>query len=151
MQIKFVERTFAIKWNTSHSKYNSNRLMVFETAISPAQHIYALKSRNRFHFNTSLILKMCFGQCICFFILFLSISGTCKCDENYTAADCSMNENDPPILDGVNVADGGLCDTEHCSSAFVEGDLFLDTPHLTCKMRKFQARFFTVLIFSSQF
>lgn len=101
---------------------------------------------NRFDSNTLLILNKVYREYICllsymFVILYLSISGTCRCDENYTAADCSLNENDPPIVDGINIADGGLCDTEHCSSAFVEGDLFLETTHLTCKMHKFQAIF----------
>ena len=68
-------------------------------------------------------------------------SGTCICYDDYGAADCSINLNDPPIVNGVNLDSGGLCDTRHCSEAIVEGDLFLDRSTLTCRMQRFEVYF----------
>lgn len=64
-------------------------------------------------------------------------NGTCICNEDYGAADCSINLRDPPVVNGVNLDSGGLCDKLHCSEAVVEGDLFLDRTTLTCKMQRF--------------
>nr|XP_022320846.1 uncharacterized protein LOC111123050 [Crassostrea virginica] len=65
-------------------------------------------------------------------------NGTCICDDDYGAADCSINLNDPPVVNGINLDSGGLCDTRHCSEAIVEGDLFLDRTTLTCRMQRFE-------------
>ena len=72
---------------------------------------------------------------------FLFSSGTCICYDDYGAADCSINLNDPPIVNGVNLDSGGLCDTRHCSEAIVEGDLFLDRSTLTCRMQRFEVHY----------
>lgn len=67
--------------------------------------------------------------------------GTCICNEDYGAADCSINLRDPPVVNGVNLDSGGLCDKLHCSEAVVEGDLFLDRTTLTCKMQRFNVKY----------
>lgn len=80
------------------------------------------------------------------------MKGTCICNEEYGAADCSINLRDPPIVNGVNLDSGGLCDKLHCSEAVVEGDLFLDRLTLTCKMQRFDVKYtfkHFVLILSS--
>ena len=71
-------------------------------------------------------------------LLFIFSKGTCICNDKYGAADCSINLNDPPIVNGVNLDSGGLCDTRHCSEIIVEGDLFLDRSTLTCRMQRFE-------------
>lgn len=87
-----------------------------------------LTSYNVFDFmEVTLFMK---DQCIFF-------KGTCICNEEYGAADCSIRLADPPIVNGVNLDTGGLCDKMHCSEAIVEGDLFLDRATLTCKMQRF--------------
>ncbi|XP_078323139.1 von Willebrand factor D and EGF domain-containing protein-like [Crassostrea virginica] len=68
-------------------------------------------------------------------------NGTCICYDDYGAADCSINLNDPPIVNGVNLDSGGLCDTRHCSEFIVEGDLFLDRSTLTCRMQRFEIEY----------
>lgn len=76
--------------------------------------------------------------------------GTCICHEEYGASDCSIYLRDPPIVNGINLDSGGLCDKLHCSEAIVEGDLFLERNTLTCKMKRFDVSkiFFTFFIFT---
>lgn len=80
----------------------------------------------------SFHMTLPFNQILCFCL------GICICNDDYGAADCSMILNDPPIVNGVNLDSGGLCDIGHCSEAIVEGDLFLDIPTLTCRMQLFE-------------
>lgn len=49
-----------------------------------------------------------------------------------------MNLNTPPIVYGINIENGGLCDVHDCEEAIVEGNLFLDRKGLTCKMRRIE-------------
>lgn len=78
----------------------------------------------------------------------ISFKGTCICHEEYGAADCSIYLRDPPIVNGINLDSGGLCDKLHCSKAIVEGDLFLDRKTLTCKMQQFVVSIFYNIIFT---
>lgn len=49
-----------------------------------------------------------------------------------------MRLDEPPVVVGVNVDHGGLCDKSTCLDVIVDGDLFLDIPSLACKMKHFQ-------------
>lgn len=49
-----------------------------------------------------------------------------------------MRLDEPPVVVGVNVDHGGLCDKNTCLDVIVDGDLFLDIPSLACKMKHFQ-------------
>eukprot|EP00105_Crassostrea_gigas_P031284 XP_011453935.1 PREDICTED: von Willebrand factor D and EGF domain-containing protein-like [Crassostrea gigas] len=48
-------------------------------------------------------INECSGHGIC-------INGTCECDQGFGAKDCSMELNKPPVVYGVNIEEGGLCD-----------------------------------------
>uniref|UniRef100_A0A8W8J2H6 von Willebrand factor D and EGF domain-containing protein n=1 Tax=Magallana gigas TaxID=29159 RepID=A0A8W8J2H6_MAGGI len=72
----------------------------------------------------------CSGHGIC-------INGTCKCDEDFGAKDCSMDMNKPPVVYGVNIEEGGLCDKRTCQKALVEGYGFLDMDTLKCLLTGF--------------
>nr|XP_034329096.1 von Willebrand factor D and EGF domain-containing protein-like isoform X2 [Crassostrea gigas] len=65
------------------------------------------------------------------------INGTCECDEGFGAKDCSMDLNKPPVVYGVNIDEGGLCDKRTCQRALVEGYGFLDMDTLKCLLTIF--------------
>lgn len=66
------------------------------------------------------------------------VSGTCECDEGFGAKDCSMDLNKPPVVYGVNIEEGGLCDKRTCQRALVEGYGFLNMETLKCSLTVFQ-------------
>lgn len=74
----------------------------------------------------------------CIFFIPLCTTGTCECDPDFGAGDCSINLNDPPLVFAINRETGGLCDRNFCNEAIVIGDLFLNRPDLMCKMQRFQ-------------
>lgn len=49
-----------------------------------------------------------------------------------------MNLNKPPVVYGVNMDEGGLCDKRTCQRALVEGYGFLDRQTLQCLLTVFQ-------------
>ncbi|XP_060064919.1 von Willebrand factor D and EGF domain-containing protein-like [Ylistrum balloti] len=59
-------------------------------------------------------------------------NGTCTCDENFGAADCSVDVRVPPHIYGVNMDSNGTCDIRTCDSAIVEGETFVEFGNLTC-------------------
>lgn len=65
-------------------------------------------------------------------------TGTCECDSDFGAGDCSINLNDPPLVFAINRETGGLCDRNFCNEAIVVGDLFLNRPDLMCRMQRFE-------------
>ncbi|KAK3084619.1 hypothetical protein FSP39_016411 [Pinctada imbricata] len=65
--------------------------------------------------------------------------GQCACDVGFGAEDCSKDLSVPPLTYGVNVDDGGICDIAECPAAFVEGDGFLNSKDLKCKLQFFKA------------
>lgn len=68
------------------------------------------------------------------------VSGTCECDEGFGAKDCSMDLNKPPVVYGVNIEEGGLCDKRTCQRALVEGYGFLNMDTLQCSLTVFQVK-----------
>eukprot|EP00105_Crassostrea_gigas_P023673 XP_011443598.1 PREDICTED: von Willebrand factor D and EGF domain-containing protein [Crassostrea gigas] len=66
------------------------------------------------------------------------LNGTCECDEGFGAKDCSMDLNKPPVVYGVNIEEGGLCDKRTCQRALVEGYGFLNMDTLQCSLTVFQ-------------
>lgn len=73
----------------------------------------------------------CSGKGVC-------LNGTCECEEGLGAKDCSMDLNKPPEVYGVNIEEGGLCDTRTCQRALVEGYGFINMESLQCSLRVFQ-------------
>lgn len=69
------------------------------------------------------------------------VNGSCECDKDFGAGDCSINLNDPPPVFAINRETGGLCDRNFCNEAIVIGDLFLNRPDLMCKMQRFQLNY----------
>ncbi|XP_061170596.1 von Willebrand factor D and EGF domain-containing protein-like [Saccostrea echinata] len=66
------------------------------------------------------------------------LNGSCNCEEGYGGKDCSMDLNKPPIVYGVNIEEGSLCDKRTCQRALVEGYGFLDQKTLMCSLRVYQ-------------
>ncbi|XP_053391979.1 uncharacterized protein LOC128554696, partial [Mercenaria mercenaria] len=74
-------------------------------------------------------LNDCFGNGNC-------SNGTCVCERGYGAADCSLDINKPPRLQGI--LDDGYCDEKlaDCTHIYVFGEIFVGT-NLTCRLKKF--------------
>ena len=56
--------------------------------------------------------------------------GTCVCLSGYAASDCSMNLNEPPVVDEID--EGNICDTSsyiYCYQPSLLGDNFIDLKH----------------------
>ncbi|XP_066930014.1 von Willebrand factor D and EGF domain-containing protein-like isoform X3 [Clytia hemisphaerica] len=62
-------------------------------------------------------------------------NATCVCDEGYLSADCSIHEDDPPVL--VKVAFNGLCDIRQkdCVRTRVIGRNFINSESLACQTK----------------
>ncbi|XP_033762813.1 von Willebrand factor D and EGF domain-containing protein-like [Pecten maximus] len=65
-------------------------------------------------------------------------NGTCVCDTDFGAADCSINIRQPPRMYGVNLDTNGTCDLNTCQTAIVEGETFIDNFNLTCHNTLYQ-------------
>ncbi|OWF38191.1 von Willebrand factor D and EGF domain-containing protein [Mizuhopecten yessoensis] len=65
-------------------------------------------------------------------------NGTCICNPNFGAADCSIDVRVPPHIYGVNMDSNGTCDIRTCDSAIVEGETFVDFGNLTCHYQLFE-------------
>ncbi|KAL4239801.1 scavenger receptor [Mactra antiquata] len=65
------------------------------------------------------------------------LNGTCKCENDYGASDCSLDIKKPPRL--VGVLDQGHCDEANydCTHIYVFGEVFVGT-NLTCRLQKFK-------------
>ena len=79
---------------------------------------------------TDLRMQMCPGLCsgngVC-------TNSTCKCNEPFTADDCSVNKNIPPVIESVGI--DGMCDIQkhsNCHIVKIEGRNFLENERLTC-------------------
>lgn len=51
-----------------------------------------------------------------------------------------MDLNKPPVVYGVNIEEGGLCDKRTCQRALVEGYGFLNMDTLQCSLTVFQVK-----------
>lgn len=51
-----------------------------------------------------------------------------------------MDLNKPPVVYGVNIEEGGICDKTTCQRALVEGYGFLNTDTLQCTLTVFQVK-----------
>ena len=68
------------------------------------------------------------GQCI---------NGTCQCNANYTAADCSIDKNKGPSV--KKISSNGLCDVrkrKDCHLVKVTGRNFMNSRTLSCQATK---------------
>jgi hypothetical protein len=52
-----------------------------------------------------------------------------------------MDLNKPPVVYGVNIEEGGLCDRRTCQRALVEGYGFMDRQTLRCSLTVFQVAY----------
>ena len=64
------------------------------------------------------------------------IKRKCYCKRGYTAADCSIKKNLPPVVTGIQSK--GLCDLRKraCKFTSLYGKAFLASKKLTCHMQK---------------
>ncbi|XP_033761549.1 von Willebrand factor D and EGF domain-containing protein-like [Pecten maximus] len=68
----------------------------------------------------------------------LCVNGTCTCNANFGAADCSIDIRVPPQIYGVNMDSNGTCDIRTCEAAIIEGETFVDFGNLTCHYQLFE-------------
>lgn len=62
------------------------------------------------------------------------VDGVCTCDKGYVNTDCSLAENEAPIMKGI--PDLGLCDIRerNCFLTSVFGDNFVSNNNLSCRL-----------------
>ena len=66
------------------------------------------------------------------------LNSTCTCDEDYTAADCSISLKDSPLI--FDIRKSGLCDRRRrpCRNVGVFGYPLLDSENLTCHVQEYK-------------
>jgi hypothetical protein len=85
--------------------------------------------------NTDVLLSLCPNDCSdhgnC-------SNATCICDEDYTAADCSIYLKGSPIL--FDIRKFGLCDRRRrpCRNVGIFGFPLLDSENLTCHIQEYK-------------
>ena len=64
-------------------------------------------------------------------------SGTCVCEDNFIAPDCSVDERIPP--DVLGIRGEGLCDTSEsaCKTIFAVGQDIYKSQNLSCNIQSF--------------
>ena len=71
------------------------------------------------------------------------VNGTCICDGNYTAADCSINKNKGPTV--KSISSNGTCDVRKrsdCHLVKITGRDFMNVDSLSCRATKLLVRYF---------
>lgn len=61
----------------------------------------------------------------------------CICRDGYGASDCSYDLSVPPDVFSIDIGSGDICDRSNCNEVFVDGDGFLNTETLTCRLQQF--------------
>ena len=65
------------------------------------------------------------------------VNATCRCDNNHTSTDCSINKNKGPTITLLDAS--GLCDVRKrndCNIVRMNGYEFIDTEKLLCRSTK---------------
>lgn len=64
--------------------------------------------------------------------------GICICDPGYMDIDCSIDENQAPVM--IGIPDKGVCDLRNrkCQQTSVFGKYIVETPKLMCKLQPYQ-------------
>lgn len=65
------------------------------------------------------------------------VLGECICKDGYGASDCSYDLSIPPDLYSIDIGSGDICDIKNCEEVFIEGDGFLKTSTLSCRLQQF--------------
>ena len=71
------------------------------------------------------------------FVYILVFQGTCVCEDNFIAPDCSVDERIPP--DVLGIRGEGLCDTSEstCRTIFAVGQDIYKSQNLSCNIQSF--------------
>lgn len=65
------------------------------------------------------------------------VLGVCICRDGYGASDCSYDLSVPPDVFSIDIGSGDICEKSNCNEVFVDGDGFLNTETLTCRLQQF--------------